>query len=111
MSDETVHVALHDAIAEVAKWARLPTDVAGRGKSGEAQGAQPRHVHAKVYRLWRKGGADPGQRPRETDPSMVPTSLLESGVEGICLRQLNRSECSGSEPVGTQLRDALPKHR
>ena len=45
-------------IAEVARWAQLPTDVAGRGKSAEAQGAQPRHVHAKVYRLWRKGGPD-----------------------------------------------------
>ena len=63
-----VSVGAYDAIAEVAKWARLPTDVAGRGKSGEAQGAQPRHVHAKVYRLWRKGGPDPGQRPRETEP-------------------------------------------
>ena len=53
-----VSAGAYDAIAEVAKWARLPTDVAGRGKSGEAQGAQPRHVHAKVYRLWRKGGPD-----------------------------------------------------
>ncbi len=46
------------AIAEVARWAQLPTDVAARGKSAEAQGTQPRHVHAKVYRLWRKGGPD-----------------------------------------------------
>ena len=53
-----VSAAAHDAIAEVATWARLPTDVAGQGKSGEAQGAQPRHVHAKAYRLWRKGGPD-----------------------------------------------------
>ena len=53
-----VNAAAYDAIAEVATWARLPTDVAGLGKSGEAQGAQPRHVHAKVYRLWRKGGPD-----------------------------------------------------
>ena len=48
----------YDAIAEVARWAHLPTDVAARGKSAEAQGAQPRWVHAKVYRLWRKGGPD-----------------------------------------------------
>ena len=53
-----VSAEAYDAIAEVATWARLPTDVAGRGKSAEAQGAQPRHVHAKVYRLWRKGGPD-----------------------------------------------------
>ena len=46
------------AIAEVGTWACLPSDVTGRGKSGEAQGVQPRHVHAKVYRLWRKGGPD-----------------------------------------------------
>ena len=48
----------YDEIAEVATWARLPGDVTGRGKSGEAQGVQPRRVHAKVYRLWRKGGPD-----------------------------------------------------
>ena len=48
----------YDAIAEVARWSRLPTDVAGRGESGEAQRAQLRHVHAKVYRLWRKRGPD-----------------------------------------------------
>ena len=48
----------YDEIAEVATWARLPGDVTGRGKSGEAKGVQPRRVHAKVYRLWRKGGPD-----------------------------------------------------
>ena len=53
-----VSAETYKAIAKVARWARLPTDVAGRGKPNEAQGAQPRHVHAKVYRLWRKGGPD-----------------------------------------------------
>ena len=48
----------YEEIAEVAKWAHLPSDVTGRGKSGKAQGVQPRRVHAKVYRLWRKGGPD-----------------------------------------------------
>ena len=48
----------YEEIAEVATWARLPSDVTGRGKSGESQGVQPRRVHAKVYRLWRKGGPD-----------------------------------------------------
>ena len=48
----------YEEIAEVATWAHLPSDVTGRAKSGEAQGVQPRRVHAKVYRLWRKGGPD-----------------------------------------------------
>ena len=45
------------AACDSTHWAKLPGDVVSRGKA-EFAGLSPRRVHAKVYRLWRKGGPD-----------------------------------------------------
>ena len=52
--------ATYDAIAGLdnARWARLPGEVTNRGRDEKSQLLAPRRVHAKVYRLWKRGGPD-----------------------------------------------------
>lgn len=54
-----VSAKTYEAIAacESVRWANLPAEVVRRGRS-ESAAQLPRRVHAKVYRLWRKGGPD-----------------------------------------------------
>ena len=54
----TISQATHDAVAELATWSRLPAELVGRGRTETSEKLPPRRVHAKVYRLWRKGGPD-----------------------------------------------------
>ncbi len=48
----------YDAVAEVADWAALPTEVVSRSRSERAERLAPRRVHAKIYRLWARDGPD-----------------------------------------------------
>ena len=48
----------YTAIEEIARWASLPSELVSRGRTEAADKLPPRHVHAKVYRLWRKDGPD-----------------------------------------------------
>ena len=52
--------ATYEAIAGLdnARWARLPGEVTNRGRDEKSQLLAPRRVHAKVYRLWKRGGPD-----------------------------------------------------
>ncbi|MFT5394149.1 MAG: hypothetical protein ACI8PT_004356, partial [Gammaproteobacteria bacterium] len=46
------------AVSDLAHWAQLPGDVLERGRASGGERMTPRRVHAKVYRLWRRGGPD-----------------------------------------------------
>ncbi|MCP3993473.1 MAG: hypothetical protein GY722_00195 [bacterium] len=46
------------AVRELAWWSELPGEVMDRGRTAAAERLPPRGVHAKVYRLWAKGGRD-----------------------------------------------------
>ena len=48
----------YTAIEQMARWASLPPELVSRGRTEAADKLPPRHVHAKVYRLWRKDGPD-----------------------------------------------------
>lgn len=52
--------ATYEAIAALAntQWARLPGEVTHRGRDEKSKLLAPRRVHAKVYRLWKRGGPD-----------------------------------------------------
>ena len=50
--------ATYTAVERMARWASLPTSLVDRGRTAAAEKLMPRHVHAKVYRLWRKAGPD-----------------------------------------------------
>lgn len=52
--------ATYDAIADLdnTHWARLPGEVTTRGRDEKSERLAPRRVHAKVYRLWKRGGPD-----------------------------------------------------
>ena len=50
--------ASYEAIAELAKWSDLPSEITSRGRDDKAERMSPRNVHAKVYRLWQKRGRD-----------------------------------------------------
>lgn len=52
--------ATYEAIAALAntQWARLPGEVTNRGRDEKSTLLAPRRVHAKVYRLWKRGGPD-----------------------------------------------------
>ncbi len=52
--------ATYEAVGslERTRWARLPGEVVKRGRDDTSEGLTPRRVHAKVYRLWKKGGPD-----------------------------------------------------
>lgn len=52
--------ATYEAIAALSKtrWARLPGEVTNRGRDEKSERLAPRRVHAKVYRLWKRGGPD-----------------------------------------------------
>ena len=54
----TVTHDTYAAVGAIARWAKLPPEVVNRGQTEAAGKRPPRHVHAKVYRLWRKGGPD-----------------------------------------------------
>ena len=48
--------ATYRAVAELgARWSALPPDLVTRGRSDQGERLAPRRLHAKVYRLWRKG--------------------------------------------------------
>ena len=52
--------ATYEAIADLdnTQWARLPGEVTNRGRDEKSERLAPRRVHAKVYRLWKRGGPD-----------------------------------------------------
>ena len=52
--------ATFEAIAALrnTRWARLPGEVTNRGRDEKSERLAPRRVHAKVYRLWKRGGPD-----------------------------------------------------
>ena len=56
----SVTEATYEAIAALdgARWARLPREVTNRGRDERSERLAPRRVHAKVYRLWKRGGPD-----------------------------------------------------
>ncbi len=49
---------LYDGISEIADWSELPRSIVASGAREQLKNAPPRRVHAKVYRMWRKGGPD-----------------------------------------------------
>lgn len=59
-SDGTARITseTYTAVEQMARWAVLPPALVDRARTGSAEKLLPRHVHAKVYRLWRKGGPD-----------------------------------------------------
>jgi hypothetical protein len=50
--------ASYEAVAELAKWSDLPSEITSRGRDDKAERMSPRRVHAKVYRLWQRRGRD-----------------------------------------------------
>ena len=48
----------YDAVSECARWSSLPGDLLARGRGSGGEHLTPRRVHAKVYRIWRRGGPD-----------------------------------------------------
>ena len=48
----------YEAVAEMADWASLPTEVVSRSRNEQAKRLAPRRVHAKTYRLWARDGPD-----------------------------------------------------
>ena len=52
--------ATYEAIAALSntRWVRLPGEVTNRGRDEKSERLAPRRVHAKVYRLWKRGGPD-----------------------------------------------------
>ena len=52
--------ATYEAIAALdeTQWARLPGEVVKRGREDTSERLAPRRVHAKVYRVWKRGGPD-----------------------------------------------------
>jgi hypothetical protein len=48
----------YEAVSDLARWSLLPGEIVGRDSSGRQDRLPPRSVHAKVYRLWTKGGSD-----------------------------------------------------
>jgi hypothetical protein len=47
-----VSAEVYDAVAKLARWSDLPPEVVRRGRGRLNEKLAPRHVHAKVYRLW-----------------------------------------------------------
>ncbi len=54
----TVTEDQYAAVAEVATWARLPEEWTRSGSKGAQDKVPPRRVHAKWFRLWRKGAGE-----------------------------------------------------
>lgn len=52
--------AAYEAVAALdgTRWARLPGEVTNRGRDEKSERLAPRRVHAKVYRLWKRGGPE-----------------------------------------------------
>ena len=52
--------ATYEAIAALdeTRWSRLPGEVTRRGRDDTSERLAPRRVHAKVYRVWKRGGPD-----------------------------------------------------
>ena len=52
--------ATYEAIAALdeTRWAHLPGEVVKRGREDSSERLAPRRVHAKVYRVWKRGGPD-----------------------------------------------------
>lgn len=48
----------YQAVAQLARWSRLPGDLTARGRGERAERLPPRPVHAKLYRLWHRDGRD-----------------------------------------------------
>ena len=48
----------YEAVSGLATWSSLPGEVTSRGRTEQAEKLAPRHVHAKVYRLWHGRGRD-----------------------------------------------------
>ena len=46
------------ATDEIARWGKLPSEVLQRSSGLSSERVAPRRVHAKVYRLWSRDGAD-----------------------------------------------------
>ena len=59
-ADGTAEVAqaLYHGVDELASWSDLPRTVVASGARERDKNAPDRRVHAKVYRMWRKGGPD-----------------------------------------------------
>ena len=55
----TVTKQLYDSVtAANAHWADLPARIVSAGARQQTESHPPRRVHAKVYRMWRRGGRD-----------------------------------------------------